>query len=47
MTWHTLRQCEVLETGVCIAFDGHVSTTESVAESELGDEADEFDDSND
>ena len=35
------RQCELLETAMCIAFDGHVNTTERVAETELGeDEAD-------
>lgn len=30
------RQCELLETTGCIAFDGHVNTTERVAETELG-----------
>ena len=35
------RQCELLETTGCVAFDGHVITTKRVAETELGeDEAD-------
>lgn len=42
------RQRELLETNGCIAFDGHVNTTERVAETELEeDEADLFNESSD
>mgnify|MGYP000294305243 CR=1 FL=1 len=30
------RQYELLDTTGCIAFDGHVNTTERVAETEVG-----------